>query len=388
MSVRPPRWLRSVGRVPLVEQLVRRWLARATPRGFASGPAPSVVTSSGRGHLRRTELPPAGSPSLRRLAVRAGRSRVLVVDAGPIDTRLAAAIRELAAWGVPLHVDVADAEAMRAELGASLGAAVSSAPADDLARYVQSVRLERAASASSDPPTVSVVLASRRPTMIDHAIRMLADQQGVDTELIVGMHGSSWPDDSETRLRSSWSGSLHVVRRTSEVPLGALLNDLVERAGGRYVAKWDDDDWYDRHHLADLVRAQVASGAALVGKAAEFVYLEGSDLTVRRPADAARTYTDNLAGGTLLVATSELRAFGGFPNVARSVDRRLIESVSTAGGAIYRTHGLGFVLRRSASGHHTWEAPDRYFLADAVTTRAGLDLEFADIADACSGGAG
>ena len=37
------------------------------------------------------------------------------------------------------------------------------------------------------------------------------------------------------------------------------------------------------------------------------------------------------------------------------------QQVGVAGGEVYRTHGLGYVLRRNASGH-TWEVDMDYLL--------------------------
>jgi hypothetical protein len=50
-----------------------------------------------------------------------------------------------------------------------------------------------------------------------------------------------------------------------------------------------------------------------------------------------------------------LREVGGFRSVRRHVDAQLIAAVRAAGGTTYRTHGLGYVLRRTDSGH-TWQA--------------------------------
>lgn len=288
-----------------------------------------------------------------------------------------------------MRVDGNASAALRHELGPALADLVSHPTGDDLDRYVRSVRLERVAASPTTETadtTVSVVLATRRPDMLDRTVDMLRRQRGVEVELIVGLHGSHWPDTAEARLRSTWDGPLQTARRDEAVPLGTLLNQLVALAGGRFVSKWDDDDWYGDDHLGDLLRARHASGASLVGKAAEFVYLDAADVTVRRPASGARTFTDNLAGGTLLIATDELRALGGFPDAPRSVDRGLIETASSAGAAVYRTHGLGFVLRRSTAGSHTWDVAEAYFRADAIASRPGLDLAFADIVDASEDG--
>ena len=48
------------------------------------------------------------------------------------------------------------------------------------------------------------------------------------------------------------------------------------------------------------------------------------------------------------------------------VDAQLLHAVGQAGAAIYRTHGLGYLLRRNASGH-TWEV-DMDYLLDPVRT--------------------
>ena len=45
---------------------------------------------------------------------------------------------------------------------------------------------------------------------------------------------------------------------------------------------------------------------------------------------------------------------GGFRPVRRFVDAQLLSGIEAAGGRIYRTHGLGYVLRRLAAGH-TWQ---------------------------------
>ena len=46
--------------------------------------------------------------------------------------------------------------------------------------------------------------------------------------------------------------------------------------------------------------------------------------------------------------------------VPRAVDRRLIEDVRSAGGAVYRTHGFGYLYRRY--GSQTWVKDLDYFL--------------------------
>ena len=66
-------------------------------------------------------------------------------------------------------------------------------------------------------------------------------------------------------------------------------------------------------------------------------------------------YTQWVAGGTLMLDRSLLREVGGFAAVPKHVDRHLLDTLLSAGATIYRTHGLGYVLRRTTDGH-TYDA--------------------------------
>ena len=96
----------------------------------------------------------------------------------------------------------------------------------------------------------------------------------------------------------------------------------------------DDDDLYGPDHVWDLVLAHEYSGAHLVGKGIENVYLREVDRTVKRQSGQAETYTNDLAGGTLLVARHDLARFGGWPRVPRAEDNLLIQAILDAGGRI------------------------------------------------------
>ncbi len=154
-------------------------------------------------------------------------------------------------------------------------------------------------------------------------------------------------------------------------PDGALFGDVLNAAAlatsGDVVLKMDDDDWYAPDAIADLLRARAYSGAELVGMPPEFHYLTEQDLTVTR-GHPSELYTTFVAGGTMLVDRAMLREVGGFRSVRKFVDAQLLEGVLAAGGAVYRTHGLGYVLRRNPTGH-TWAA-DLDFLLDPARVRA------------------
>jgi hypothetical protein len=161
---------------------------------------------------------------------------------------------------------------------------------------------------------------------------------------------------------------------------GHVLGGASAAASGEWVTKMDDDDWYGVEHVSDLVLAAGYSGADLVGKGSEFVYLEGSGVTIRRGLGAGEASSRTLSGGTLLVRSSVLRDIDGWRGLPRSVDVALIDDVVSAGGTLWRTHPFGYLLRRT-TGQHTWNVDESYFERQAEQRWEGLALNVAGVCE-------
>jgi hypothetical protein len=253
--------------------------------------------------------------------------------------------------------DVADLDEGQAARLRMQGAPLSYDPASGLTLEEHSIVVRRAAlDAFGDipRPPVSVVMATRRPEMLEHALAQVERQRGVDLELVLATHGFA--------VRPP---GVKVVEMPAAAVFGDVLNAAVEMAEGELVLKMDDDDWYSPDFVADLLRARAYSGADLVGAPDDLYYLEDRDLTLRL-GHAGEVYKGFVAGGTMLIGREHLRALGGFASVPRHVDKALTAAVRDAGGVVYRTHGLGYVIRRTGSGH-TWDAD----LDDLVARAAG-----------------
>lgn len=302
-------------------------------------------------------------------------------SAGPVAA--ARTVVQLAACGVPLLSGAVPAWAVRL-LGPALVTAVTSttgwAPQEELRREEHSVRLRRAALAAHGsearwrqlvagrgvhvPPQrqVSVVLATRRPENVRFAVDQVRRQRGVALQLVLVLHGFSATCAQVRSAVRDLTFPFVVMERPADEVFGDVLNAGVRRCDGDVVAKMDDDDWYGPHHLADLAAAQRWSASEVVGSAADFVYLEPLNITLRRRF-ASEIYAEYVAGGTLVVDRAALLAAGGFRSMPRHVDARLLQDLRSLGGRVFRTHGLGYVLRRTAGGH-TWSADLTYFLRD------------------------
>lgn len=214
-------------------------------------------------------------------------------------------------------------------------------------------------------PSVSVVLATRRPDKLASALEQLLRQSWEIMETVVVLHGFDSDLPEVKQAIGNYPREVTVCSMPAETVFGEVLNAGVSAASGDLVAKMDDDDWYGEHHIRDLVHARSYSSATLLGCQVEFVYLESLDITTRRP-PAGEMYSDHVAGGTMMIAREDLRHLGGWRPVHRAVDRCLLQAVQAADGLIYRTHGQNYMMHRhagsTAHGGHTWNPEDSVFL--------------------------
>ncbi|SDJ59989.1 glycosyltransferase family 2 protein [Nonomuraea jiangxiensis] len=288
----------------------------------------------------------------------------------------------LAAAGIPLTAESA-APWVPAELAALLtdrdwlGHAADGTPRSlaDLRREEHSVRLRRLAHPTGRPK-ISIVMSTKRPGMVGAALARMERQRDVEAEVLLGLHGVAFE-----QVRAAVEGcSLPVawVEAEASVPFGEVLNRAAAQASGDYLAKWDDDDWYGPRHLADLFMALSYAGADVVGTTAEFFYLEPLRATIRRTTFASgasypsEVWADHIAGGTIMLPLPKFQEIGGFPGLPRAVDLEFLKAAQQAGARIYRTHGLGYVLRRGLSDEHTWQLPLAHFLKVAANQWRGF----------------
>ncbi|MHA7133489.1 glycosyltransferase family protein [Oerskovia turbata] len=212
-------------------------------------------------------------------------------------------------------------------------------------------------------PSVSVLVSTRRPHQLEHVLRTVGGQRGVDVQLALLTHGFE-VDEKRTRAAAALAGieDLVLLAEGSEVSLGTCLNHLVAAADGDVVAKMDDDDLYGAHYLSDQLYAMAYSGAEVVGKQAHYMYVEGTDATLLRFADREHRFTDRVMGPTILTRRSLAEATP-FRDVGRGEDTAFLRDAVAAGAHVYSADRFNFVQMRSGTGAHTWTVSDAELLA-------------------------
>lgn len=238
-------------------------------------------------------------------------------------------------------------------------------------------------------PSVSIVLATRRPSLIPQILVQISRQTYSNLETVVAVHGQvELPADARSAIES-FPGRIRVLSYDENVVFGEVLNKACAEAEGQILTKMDDDDWYSPFHVEDLVLARQYSGAQIVGAPVEFTYLDGIDLTTRRNHGGER-YTNHVAGGTIMISKEDLSSAGGWRPIANAVDRGLIDVIMATAGTIYRTHGQNYVMHRrsptTSTLAHTWNANHSVFLRDVIEQWDGrvLPPQFGETSDLSS----
>ena len=310
----------------------------------------------------------------------------------------AGALVRLAATGAPIYL-VDGGPGLKALIGGELHALMTEgvSGADVREREFHSIRMRRVALREHsfrsrarqmsevvldhppEMPTVSILLVTRRPDFLARATENVARQNYPRLQLVLALHGEEFQPTAVERVVERLRLPVRVVHAGRRQTLGTVLNLAVEEAGGTLLTKMDDDDLYGADHIWDLVLAREYSDAELVGKAAETIYLAGSNQTIqRRFRGQSETYSRHVGGGTLLISRHDLDLVRGWRRVPTGEDSALVASVLRNKGRVYRTHSSGYLMVRHGEAH-AWGADDGEFLSRSHAVFPGWRPDLADI---------
>lgn len=225
-------------------------------------------------------------------------------------------------------------------------------------------------------PSVSAIVSTNRPGQLDHVLTTLGSQRDVDLQVVLLTHGFEAPADLQQRARDLGIERLVLLTAPAEQSLGECLNQCVEAADGDVIAKFDDDDWYGPHYLADQLRALDYSGADVVGKHAHHVHLLDLDALAVRYPEFEHRFTHFVMGPTF-VMPRKVAAEVRFADQTRGEDTDFLRRLVADGGKIYASDRFGFVQVRGHEHGHTWDASDVELLASGKVVAFGANIDHA-----------
>jgi len=222
--------------------------------------------------------------------------------------------------------------------------------------FLESLRKVRRAKIKKYP-SVSVLVATIRPDDLSALLSQLLQQSLPSFELRLGLHGIELSAFHKRAITALNRRKIRVVVQNfdKDQTLGTILSTLASGCGSDFIAKMDDDDIYGPEHLRDLLDAALDTGAEVVGRAMNYIYLEPLNITLRKfgrgSMQTVEQWSDWICGGTILAKRASAQAAGWFGNGSSAVDQFLLSGVTNNGGKIWRTFGAGYIYRRGFTPH-------------------------------------
>lgn len=214
--------------------------------------------------------------------------------------------------------------------------------------------------------SVSAVISTNRTheldTIADNMARQSARETG-DLQVVLVLHGlDASVAEVEARFRDQGIEQLVVVQADSTLTLGACLNLGIDASDGAHIAKIDDDNFYGRHYLDDLVDAIDFSGAGIAGKWAHYTWLRSTGAVILRFPRSEHRYERLVQGGSILMRGDVARELR-FSDLPRAVDTTLLNRAQAAGVRTYSSDRFNYVSIRGTDRHaHTWALEDAAFM--------------------------
>jgi hypothetical protein len=212
--------------------------------------------------------------------------------------------------------------------------------------------------------SVSIVAPTNRAEEIANVLANAARQEHDDAELILVLHGLDVAE-ADVRAMAADHGveRLQLLRADASTPLGDVLNLGVDAAGGRYLAKMDDDNHYGRHYLTDLLNAFDSTDAGIVGKWAHYVWVRSADAVILRYPSVEHRYYRLVQGGTIVARREVVDEFR-FSRLPRAVDTDFLNRAWAGGVRTYSADRFNFVsVRGPDRERHTWKVHDIELMA-------------------------
>lgn len=200
---------------------------------------------------------------------------------------------------------------------------------------------------------VSIITCTKRQSYLTQLFQNYIRQRHSKKELIIIINKDEIPLEPYEQMAKKLP-NVQVFRVPEERTLGACLNFAVKKTKYKFIAKFDDDDYYAPHYLTDGLLTFKTSNADVLGKRAHYMYLRGSKILILRFPNAEHKTVSKLPGATLMIKRKVLDQVS-FPDQNVGEDDLFCKRSKKKGFKVYSGGKHNFAaIRRKNSDDHTW----------------------------------
>ncbi|WP_421084322.1 glycosyltransferase family protein [Rothia nasimurium] len=233
-------------------------------------------------------------------------------------------------------------------------------------------------------PLVSILCSTIRPHQIENLVENVARQEYSNVELLVATHGFTLSDEEINKFQNLLPGKpVKFISVDGSKSLGECLNFLIDNAHGEIFSKMDDDDYYAKYYLYDLVNILRITGADVTGKHARHIFIDDYALMLLYSPRTEHMWSDFVAGPTITGRAEVFRSVR-FKELTIGEDTDFLNRVRAKGFTIYASDRFNFVQMRAdkskdSSNKHTWTIDAHELLANSNFLYKGKNLEGAEV---------
>ncbi|WP_332694836.1 glycosyltransferase [Halalkalibacter lacteus] len=208
---------------------------------------------------------------------------------------------------------------------------------------------------------ISVITCSIRDQCMKNVFRNFLSQNIKTKELIIILNNNSMKQTKWKELSNKYE-NIRVFQLSEKKTLGECLNVGIQKAKYRFIAKFDDDDYYGPGYLQDALETFKLTNADVVGKAAYYAYLRSKKALILLHENAENRLTDWVAGPTW-VCKKEVFKKVHFSHVNIGEDNDFYKKCKKKGFIIRSNTKENFCLiRRVEVSSHSWKIQDEQLM--------------------------
>lgn len=211
---------------------------------------------------------------------------------------------------------------------------------------------------------VSIVVCTKRAECMENLFANYKRQTCRNKELIIILNHPGLNPDTFRKAAKPYR-NVRIYSLPGHTSLGKCLNYAISVSRRRFIAKFDDDDYYAPAYLTESMATMRRTKADIVGKRAHFMILGGKKLLYRYYTLANKPVTI-LQGATLLIKRHVLKQVS-FPDRNRGECVKFCADCAAKGFRIYAGSPYNFIaIRKRNSRNHTWIVSDKHLLSKNV----------------------
>ncbi|WCK56530.1 glycosyltransferase family A protein [Aneurinibacillus sp. Ricciae_BoGa-3] len=206
---------------------------------------------------------------------------------------------------------------------------------------------------------VSIICCTMRQKYLKNVFNNYNSQNLQQKELIIILNRRDM-DINEWLKEANRSKSVSVYQLPEKFTLGECLNYGIKKARYKFIAKFDDDDYYAPFYLSRSMRAFKKTSASVVAKKSVYMYfIKQKTLAIHMPGHENKFVKGGVKGATLIFKKKVCKKIK-FPQKNLGEDAFFIKKCIQKKYKIYAGDRYNYVcLRRPNISSHTWHATNK-----------------------------